>query len=332
MSDQTQPPNARTSVIFFGSPQMAVPALEKLLSNPQIEVRAVVTQTDKPSGRGQKLQASAVKTCALQHGIRVFQPVSLKKPEKSDGLSEFLHEGAAPDFFVVVAYGKIIPGSFLQIPRYGAINIHFSLLPRWRGAAPVQAAVLAGDKETGIGIMKMDEGLDTGPVYLTERLPIRPEDSSGSLAESLSLRGAILLDECIPKIVRGEISAIPQSDSGVTYAGKLTPADFQIDWTKDATVLAQQIQAGTPFPGARSMYEQEVVKLFSARAVAPLGHKPAPAGTVVECNKRELLIATGGNMLLSVAELQFPNRKRLPVAEIVKSKDFVIGSRFGDWT
>lgn len=320
---------APLEVVYFGTPEVAVPPLGALLNDARFRVLAAVTQTDKPAGRGHKLQASPVKNAALEHGLQVFQPVSLKNRAKGAGLHEFL-ESIRCDFFVVVAYGKIIPGDLLARPEYGSVNIHFSLLPRWRGAAPLQRAILACDSETGVSLMQMEETLDTGTVYLEERLPIAPEDTTGSLAAKLSHAGALMLPDALVRIASGELTGRPQPEAGVTYAEKLSPADFQILWSEPAAITAAKIQAAAPSPGARSTYRGEPVKLFSARRSPQLAHPLAEPGTIVESNSRELLVQAGDGTLVAIQELQFPNRKRLAVCEIVKSMPLPAGSRFGE--
>lgn len=231
-------------VAFMGTPEFAVPALAELLSG-GFDVAAVYTRAPQPSGRGQKLKASPVETFARAHALEVRTPSSFKSEEAREAF-----RGLDLDAAIVVAYGLILPKAVLDAPRLGAFNLHGSLLPRWRGAAPVQRAIMAGDAETGIQVMRMEPTLDTGPVLLSERVTIGPEDTAATLAEKLSRIGASLLPRALRAVERGGAVETPQSTEGVTYAQKITPEEARIDWSKPAFLVDRQIRGLSPFPGA----------------------------------------------------------------------------------
>lgn len=231
-------------LVFAGTPEFAVPALEAVLASGHA-LCAVYTQPDRPAGRGRQLQASPVKRRALAAGIEVRQPPTLRDADAREALAAL-----RPDLMVVVAYGLILPRAVLAIPRHGCWNIHASLLPRWRGAAPIQRAIMAGDKETGVMVMQMEEGLDTGPVLLAERVEIGPEETAGSLHDRLSHIGASLMVRALSALSRGGLAPTPQPETGVTYAKKIEKAEARIDWSRPAKELDCIIRGLTPFPGA----------------------------------------------------------------------------------
>ncbi|MDB6087927.1 MAG: Methionyl-tRNA formyltransferase [Gammaproteobacteria bacterium] len=255
-------------VAFAGTPDFAVPALEALLRSGH-RVVGVLTQPDRPKGRGRQIAASPVKTAALAHGIPVSQPQSLKAEADRVELAAW-----RPDVLVVVAYGLILPRAVLALPRFGCINIHASLLPRWRGAAPIQRAILAGDTETGVTIMLMDVGLDTGPMLLQERVPITASDTGGSLHDRLAALGASALLEGLDKHAAGTLAAVPQPSEGVTYAAKIEKAEALIDWTRDARAIERQIRAFNPWPIAETRLDGEQLRVFAAAVDGPLQEQP----------------------------------------------------------
>ncbi|MBS1170546.1 MAG: fmt [Burkholderiaceae bacterium] len=304
-------------VVFAGTPEFAAQALESLLAA-GFEVPLVLTQPDRPAGRGMQLQPSAVKRVALAHGIAVAQPVSLKLDGKYADDASAAHEllrTTPHDVMVVVAYGLILPRSALTIPRLGCVNIHASLLPRWRGAAPIQRAIEAGDAETGVTIMQMDEGLDTGPMLAVERLPIAADDTAATLHDKLAALGADMIVDTLRAMEQGRAVAVPQPE-GANYAAKIMKDEAALDFTLPAPALARRIMAFNPFPGAVAKLGGEQVKIWRAEAVdAETAGQP---GEVLAANPADgVLVACGGG-ILRLLELQRPGGKRLPAKEFIK--------------
>ncbi len=334
--------SARPKLVFFGTPEFANPALQGLVDTKTFDITAVVTQADKPSGRGQKLQAPPIKVLAEKLGIPVYQPKSIKNIEtvgdsatprlqgakSSASLAEFLSDIAPIDVFVCVAYGKIIPTSLLSFARCGMVNIHPSLLPRWRGAAPLQWALFSGDKETGVSIMKIEEGLDTGPVFLTEHMQIAANETIGSLHDKAAQIGAELLVKALPAILDGSLQAAAQNENGVTYAEKWEKEDCLIKWSEDAAITLRRIRTCDPFPGARSELDGGLVKIFKAREVENQNFPPSPPGDVVEVGKGELIVACGDSQYIAIDELQFSGKKRLPVEDALRGRQISVGQSF----
>lgn len=252
---------SRPRIVFFGTPEFAAVGLRTLLDMPTLSVGAVVTQPDRPAGRGNKLHSSPVKLLAVERGIPVLQPERIRKAEQAflDELTPF----GPFDLGVVIAFGQILPQSVLDLPRRGCLNVHGSLLPRWRGAAPIQRAMMSGDAETGVCLMQMEAGLDTGPVFSESRTPIESGDTFRSLHDRLAHGGAALLRRDILSIVDGSLTSRPQPVEGVTYAHKITAADQIINWSKSADEIAHLIRALDPAPGATTFLEGRRVKLFS---------------------------------------------------------------------
>ena len=272
-------------IIFMGTPAFAVPALSALTERPDLcEVVAVVTQPDRPAGRGRKVVAGPVKTAALARGIAALSPTKLKAPETHALLAEL-----RPDLAVVAAYGRILPPAILELPRLGCINIHASLLPRYRGASPIAHAIAAGDAESGVGIMRMDAGLDTGPVFAMQALPITENDTCGSLTIRLAELGAALLMQTLPSILDGSCVARPQDDAAATYAPLLRKEDGALDFAKGAEILARQVRAFYPWPGAFVWHGGSRLSILKAHAVA--NQPKVPAGTVLQADGRGLLVA-----------------------------------------
>lgn len=310
------------SVIFFGTPDFAVPSLQALLDAEAFSVRAVVTQPDKPAGRGQKLRASPVKEMALQHAIPVLQPKSLRKE-----LDAFL-ASVAPygpfDTGVVVAFGQILPPQVLNLPAAGCVNVHGSLLPRWRGAAPIQRAVMSGDRETGICLMQMDQGLDTGAVFDCVRTEITASDSTGTLHDRLAGLGAGLLAKRLPEIVSGTLQAVSQPMEGVTYAAKITSEEQRIVWDQEAAILAHQIMGLSPFPGAWTTLDGKRVKILSAEATST--QSGSAPGTIVGCHGAVEAACASGTVL--IRSLQLEGKRAMSAEEFLRGHAEIEGQRF----
>ncbi|MEY5100756.1 MAG: hypothetical protein RJA36_3475 [Pseudomonadota bacterium] len=318
-------------VVFAGTPEFAARALEALL-RAGFEVPLVLTQPDRPAGRGMKLQASPVKQLAQRHGIPVAQPMSLKLdgkyPDEAAAAQAALQASGA-DVMVVAAYGLLLPRWTLELPRQGCLNIHASLLPRWRGAAPIHRAIEAGDAETGVTIMQMDEGLDTGDMLLLERLPIAADDSTGSLHDKLAELGARLIVAALQQAQAGGLQCTPQPAEGVNYAHKIEKAEAALDWTLDAAMLARRVRAFNPFPGAVTQWQGEALKVWAAVAE---GDEPAsedfPAGAVRSADAAGVRVQTGAGVLC-LTELQRAGGKRLPVADFLRGVALAPGALLG---
>ncbi|MCA1326188.1 methionyl-tRNA formyltransferase [Herbaspirillum sp. alder98] len=305
-------------IIYAGTPEFAAVALEALYAAGH-DITLVLTQPDRPAGRGMQLQASAVKQCALRHGTPVAQPVSLrldgKYPEVAREAHALLH--ATPhDVMVVAAYGLILPRSVLDIAPLGCINIHGSLLPRWRGAAPIHRAIEAGDTETGITIMQMEEGLDTGPMLSIESVPISDDDTTGSLHDKLAALGGRMIVEALVRLERGDLPATPQPEAGANYAAKIAKEEAALDFTRPAEELARKIRAFNPFPGATGRVGDAVIKLWQARPVTAAAS--GAAGTVLSADAQNGIVVACGSGALLLTELQKPGGKRLAASEFLK--------------
>lgn len=296
-------------IVFAGTPDFSVPPLRALLAS-EHQVVGVYTQPDRPAGRGRKLAPSPVKEEALAATVPVFQPVSLKDADAQRELAAL-----KPDLMVVVAYGLLLPQAVLDIPRLGCINIHASLLPRWRGAAPIQRAILAGDDATGVGIMRMEAGLDTGPVYLEKRIPIEPSDTGGSLHDKLAKLGAEALMEALPGIADGSLVAQPQDDSQTCYAKKLDKAEAEIDWSRPAGEIARQVRAFNPWPVAHTRFEDAILRIWNA---APVKGETAGPGMVMNVGRQGIDVATGDG-LLRITRLQMPGKKPVSAADFINA-------------
>lgn len=301
-------------LIFAGTPEFAAQALQEIVDAGH-DVALVLTQPDRPAGRGMALQPSAVKKVALTHGIEVFQPLTLKDAEAQAKVA-----AVGAEVMVVAAYGLILPQTVLDMPRLGCINIHGSLLPRWRGAAPIQRALLAGDAETGVCIMQMEAGLDTGPVLLRGAFPIAATDTTATLHDRLAELGARLVVEALGKL---PLPAEAQPSEGVTYAHKIEKAEALIDWRKSAAELDRHIRAFNPFPGAQALFRGQTVKLWLASPVTGRGE----IGTILAVDRNSLVIACGEGAL-AVTELQKAGGKRLPVQQFLAGHPLAVGDRF----
>lgn len=301
-------------LIFAGTPEFAAQALQAIIAAGH-DVALVLTQPDRPAGRGMALQPSAVKKVALENGIEVFQPQTLKDAEAQAKVA-----AVGAEVMVVAAYGLILPQVVLDMPRFGCINIHGSLLPRWRGAAPIQRALLAGDAETGVCIMQMEAGLDTGPVLLRGAFAIEATDTTASLHDRLAALGAQLVVEALGKL---PLPPEPQPVDGITYAHKIEKAEALIDWTKSSAELDRHIRAFNPFPGAQALFAGQTVKLWQAKPVAGNGQ----IGTVLAVDRNSVVIACGEGAL-AVSELQKAGGKRLPVQQFLAGHPLKVGDRF----
>ncbi|MFC4726587.1 methionyl-tRNA formyltransferase [Coralloluteibacterium thermophilus] len=303
---------AALRIVFAGTPEFAVPALEACWTRGG-EVVAVYTQPDRPAGRGRQPTASPVKQLALRHGLPVRQPASLKSAEEQDAL-----RALAPDVMVVVAYGLILPKAVLAIPRFGCLNVHASLLPRWRGAAPIQRAIQAGDAETGVALMQMEAGLDTGPVLLEKRTPIAPDETAGSLHDRLSRLGAEVLGDGLTLLRAGMRPAPrPQPEAGVTYAHKLEKAEARLDWTQPAVQLARAVRAFHPWPVAEVQLGGERLRIHAAVALDEAGD--AEPGTLVRAGRDGLDVATGAGVL-RITRLQREGGRPMAAADYLNAR------------
>lgn len=306
-------------LVFAGTPRFAALALCALLSS-RHRVGLVLTQPDRPAGRGLKLQPSEVGQLAHKRGIETFQPASLKSQDALDRLAATHAEA-----MVVAAYGLILPQAVLDLFPMGCINIHASLLPRWRGAAPIQRALLAGDFESGVCIMRMDAGLDTGPVYRCERVAIQPSDTAGSLHDKLAALGARLLVEVLDGIEAGTLRPRPQPAEGATYAARISREEALLDWTRDASFIDRAVRAFDPVPGARSTLEGETVKIWRGERVAETGATP---GQVMAAGERGIVVACGSEAF-KITELQRPGGQRLTAGDFLRGRALAPGARFG---
>ncbi|WP_306602930.1 methionyl-tRNA formyltransferase [Azonexus sp.] len=301
-------------LIFAGTPEFAAQALSAIIAAGH-EVALVLTQPDRPAGRGMTLQPSAVKKIAQEHGIEVFQPLTLKDAEAQAKIA-----AVGAEVMVVAAYGLILPQVVLDLPRLGCLNIHASLLPRWRGAAPIQRVLLAGDKETGVCIMQMEAGLDTGPVLLRAAFDIAADDTTASLHDKLAALGARLIVDALARL---PLPAEVQTSEGVTYAHKIEKLEAAIDWSKTAAELDRHIRAFNPFPGAQAVFAGQTVKLWAARPVDGGGEK----GSILAVDRKNIVIACGQGAL-AVSELQKAGGKRLPVQQFLAGHPLKVGDRF----
>ncbi len=297
-------------IIFSGTPEFSVAPLRALLDS-EHRVVAVYTQPDRPAGRGRKLSASPVKALAVRHQIPVYQPKTLKGAHEQEQLAA-LHA----DLMVVVAYGLLLPQAVLDTPRLGCVNIHASLLPRWRGAAPIQRAILAGDSETGITIMRMDAGLDTGPMLHTLSCPIEPQDTAGSLHDRLAPLGADALMQALPAIADGSAVERTQDNDLACYAHKLNKEEAALDWSRPAPELERQVRAFDPWPVAQTRYEGQVMRVWSGRAISGSG----AAGTVLAAGRDGIDVACGDG-LLRIERLQMPGKRAMSSADFLNAHD-----------
>ena len=310
----------RYRVVFFGTPEFAVPTLQALLDGPDTVV-GVVCQPDKPAGRGQQLQAPPVKRLAERRGIAVAQPVKVK----TEALPTLLRSWA-PDLAVVAAYGRILPRAVLDLPRFGCINVHASLLPKYRGAAPIQWALLRGEPTTGVTIMRMSEGMDEGDMLLQRATPIAPDETYGTLQPRLAALGAAALMDALAALHAGTLRATPQDSAAATYAPMIRKADGAIDWTLPAAAIACRVRAFNPWPSAFSTYGGRLMKVHRARALAE--STAAAPGTVLGLGD-VIRVATGAGVL-GIEELQLEGKRALPAAAFARGGGLAVGERLGE--
>ncbi|WP_428771927.1 methionyl-tRNA formyltransferase [Vibrio sp.] len=306
-------------IVFAGTPDFAARHLAALLSS-EHEVIAVYTQPDRPAGRGKKLTASPVKTIALEHQVPVYQPENFKSDEAKQQLADL-----QADIMVVVAYGLLLPQPVLDTPKLGCINVHGSILPRWRGAAPIQRSIWAGDQETGVTIMQMDIGLDTGDMLKVARLPIEASDTSASMYQKLAELGPVALLDCLSDIAAGSAVAQKQDDELANYAQKLSKEEARIDWSQDAAQIERCVRAFNPWPMSHFAVADNSIKVWQSRVDAQTSDKPA--GTILRADKTGIYVATGHQVLV-LEQLQIPGKKALPVQDILNARAawFEVGS------
>tara|TARA_R110000772_G_scaffold48893_2_gene111718 strand:+ start:218 stop:1147 length:930 start_codon:yes stop_codon:yes gene_type:complete len=307
-------------IIFAGTPDFAAETLKALLTTSH-EICAVYTQPDRPSGRGRKLTASPVKQLAIEHHIPVEQPLNFKEDEAKQILADY-----HADLMVVVAYGLLLPQAVLDTPSLGCINVHASLLPRWRGAAPIQRAILAGDTETGVCIMQMEAGLDTGPVLSRASCPINSEDTAQTLHDRLALLGANTLLNSLSNIIELQSKAQVQDHASTSYAAKLLKPEAEIDWQQSASQIVRQIQAFNPWPVAQTIWQDQVFRIWSASLLDD--KSSAPAGEIITVNKNSIDVATG-NGILRLKQIQLPGKRAMPVADFLNANTIKAGEHFG---
>ncbi|HET8691737.1 MAG TPA: methionyl-tRNA formyltransferase [Steroidobacteraceae bacterium] len=304
----------RLAVAFAGTPDFAVPSLEAIAAS-RHRLVAVFTQPDRPSGRGRKASASPVKERALALGLPVRQPASLKDAAAAAEIAAF-----APDVMVVVAYGLLLPPAVLAIPRLGCLNVHASLLPRWRGAAPIARAILAGDARTGVCIMRMEEGLDTGPVMLARELPIGERETAGELEQKLAAEGGRAIVEALDALAAGRASFTPQDPAGATYAAKLTKAEARLDWREDASALERRVRALNPRPVAETTLDGAQLRVYEAQA-RPAAPSRVP-GTVIAADADGIVVMAGHDAL-AILRAQLPGRRVVSAAELANARPLV---------
>ena len=308
-------------IVFAGTPEFASIALNALIKAGH-QIPLVLTQPDRPAGRGMKMHPSAVKQLALSHAIPVEQPVSLRLNGTHGETAQQIYDQIrhiAPDVMIVVAYGLILPKAFLDLPRYGCLNIHASLLPRWRGAAPIQRAIESGDKETGISIMQMDEGLDTGPVLAKAAVPIDPKITASGLHDCLAELGSKLILSTLQAIQQGTCQPVIQDEQAASYAAKILKDEARLDFGCSSSVVANKIRAFNPFPGCVAIYRDTPLKIWKAETVPHTA--PASAGQILSVGDDGIVVACGQGAI-RILELQKPGAKRLPVSEFIKGFSF----------
>jgi methionyl-tRNA formyltransferase len=323
-------------VAFAGTPEFALSAFNALVGSPHTVV-GVLTQPDRPKGRGRQLAASPVKLAALAHAVPVSQPVSLKNESDRADLVSW-----KPDVLVVVAYGLILPRAVLDLPRFGCVNIHASLLPRWRGAAPVQRAILAGDKESGVSIMRMEAGLDTGPVYLERRVAIGAQETGGSLHDRLADLGGPALLEVLGELERNRALSTPQSEDGITYAAKIDKSEALVDWHGTAVEVDRKVRAFNPWPVAETRLDGEQLRIHQSRVIdedrrrsntggPESGHdrggSACEPGTIVDVTGSAIVVACGRGFL-GLTEVQRPGRRLVAARDLINTLDLA-GRRLG---
>jgi methionyl-tRNA formyltransferase len=321
-------------IIYMGTPQFAVPPLEALIEHAALgkllpdgyEIVTVITRTDKPAGRGKAIVYSPVKQAAIAHGIPVWQPGSLKKPENIEKLAAY-----KADLYIVAAFGQILPQAVLDQPRYGTLNIHASLLPKYRGVSPISEAILQGDAETGVTIMLLDAGVDTGPILLARSIPIAADETTGSLADKLSRLGAAALLETIPLWIQGRITPQPQDERRASHTHMLRKEDGEISWERPAAVLAREVRAYSPWPGSYTHWRGRLLKIIAAHAQALEPGEEVTPGTVTlrkEAGHEVLAIVTSSG-ILEVNRLQLEGKRAMSAEEFLRGYPQIVGEVLG---
>ena len=305
-------------VVFFGTPEFAVPTLDALLTGPD-RVVGVVCQPDRPAGRGQRLHAPPVKDLAVRHGLSVFQPEKLRRDETLRVLADW-----APDLAIVAAYGRILPPSMLALPRLGCINVHASLLPRYRGAAPIQWAILRGETTTGVTIMRMNERMDEGDILLQRDMAVRDGETYGELQERLAVLGAAALTDALERLRAGNLAARQQDHGAATLAPMIRKSEGRIDWASDAQEIVRRVRAFNPWPSAFTAWDGKLLKIHRARAESGRGEP----GTVVDAG--DVVRVAAGTGIVAIEELQLEGRKRLDAREFGRGGHLAVGARLGD--
>ena len=322
-------------IIYMGTPSFAVPALEALIANrapglvlPQgYEIITVITRPDKPSGRGKEVVFSPVKQAALAQGISVWQPGSLKRPENIEALAAY-----HADLYIVAAFGQILPQAVLDLPRYGTLNIHASLLPKYRGVSPISEAILQGESETGVTIMLIDAGVDTGPILLKRAVPIAEHDTTGSLTAKLADLGASALLTALPLWIAGELQPQPQNEQEASYTHMLRKEDGAIDWSRPAARLARETRAYSPWPGSYTTWHGKLLKILESHALATSESQSIPPGTVLlrkENSTPSLQVATGEGAL-ALDRLQLEGKKAMNADEFLRGYANIVGNVLGE--
>lgn len=314
-----------TRIVFMGTPEFAVPALQALLETQTVV--GVVTQPDRPAGRGRQLRPSPVKEVAIAAGIPIYQPQSLRKEETAVPIREW-----QPEMIVVAAFGQILRPHVLDLPPLGCLNVHASLLPRWRGAAPIQYAIMAGDTETGVTLMKMDVGLDTGPTYVQQAIPIRPRETAATLHDRLAALGGNMLRSYLPDIGNGRLPSTPQDNNAFTYAPMIQKEEGKLNWAQTAVELDRHIRAFTPWPGAYTTWQGTPLKILAADPIlrdVPTGRPGTVAQRTAVNGQTDILIlaATGG---LALHTVQLAGKRAVSIQDFVRGQPNFIGSTLGE--
>ncbi|HYL69662.1 MAG TPA: methionyl-tRNA formyltransferase [Candidatus Limnocylindria bacterium] len=310
-------------IVFCGTPAFALPTLRHLIAQPEFQVEGVVTQPDRPRGRGQQTASSPVKDAALEAGISVYQPEKIKSESAHDYFKR-----VAPDVVVIIAYGQIIPASLITIPRLGWINLHASLLPKYRGAAPINWAIVNGEKRTGVTTMQIDAGLDTGPMLLKHETAIGPDETAPELTARLAEAGAPLMAETLRKSVRGEIVPTPQDNSQATHAPPLKKEDGRIDWGAPAPQIYNRIRGLQPWPGAFTTFRDKTCQIWG-KPLQPVAAGGMP-GIILPTQEDGLLVICGGATVLRVEHIQMEGRKRISDRDFMNGAKIVPGEKFGE--
>jgi len=308
-------------IVFMGTPSFAVPSLRALVEQ-GYEVVAVVSQPDRPKGRKKLLTPTPVKEAALELGIPVLQPERMRNEDAIAEVASY-----KPELIVTAAYGQILPKAVLELPQHGCINVHGSLLPKYRGGAPIQRSIINGESETGVTIMYMAEGLDTGDMISSVAIPITDEDNAGTIFEKLSIAGAKLLIDTVPPLIRGELQAIPQDDSLATYAPNLTREDERIEWDKSAISIFNQVRGLSPMAGAFTTLNGEVFKVWGCKPLSASSN--AATGTIVSASADGIVVQTGeGQLLLTI--IQPAGKRMMNVSDWIQGARAIVGARFGE--